>query len=444
MTESISCHKTKQRSWLSCRAVGFGVTLSFLLTVFVIFLTNLHLVVLRQNTTVLDILLSVLFMLFTAISLLSICLTVFVNPGKTHDWVAAPIVDSFVSDLLTEVIKLERGECFAEMDGGGLGITGLVGADSIDHSEGSRLNVVAYRPEEANESERVTRVPLLSDGHGKHDQLTCSALAGYVKEWELFNGEVLHLKGVFQAARDALAALNATEEFFTQEMHFLLDGVRRCRFCHLYKFDNIHHCSTCGMCIHCMDHHCPWIGQCVGSGNHKYFLIFVGYFIAAVVTAVVHALIDIKLGRLVLTGNGASLAFQSCIVLSCIVVLFLLPLLINDLCVVAKGESTLRKMQRNRSDLRNDVNRKEYVPLSGGGSVISGNGDSSGSTMDNLRQIFGEESIFPSWFIPTRPLRSPRDQQEAEFWKNVRCTVIQKLCVAASDEGARDGDTNET
>ena len=52
---------------------------------------------------------------------------------------------------------------------------------------------------------------------------------------------------------------------------------RECRYCEAYRPSRAHHCSFCDACIIKLDHHCPWTGQCIGIGNHKYFLLFVGY-----------------------------------------------------------------------------------------------------------------------------------------------------------------------
>lgn len=68
------------------------------------------------------------------------------------------------------------------------------------------------------------------------------------------------------------------------------DGSPRfCRRTRLYKPDRSHYCSQCRRVVLAQDHHCPWIGNCVGAGrppgpegaggtgNHKYFLLFLIY-----------------------------------------------------------------------------------------------------------------------------------------------------------------------
>mmetsp|Transcript_16357 Transcript_16357/g.25671 ORF Transcript_16357/g.25671 Transcript_16357/m.25671 type:complete len:346 (-) Transcript_16357:1207-2244(-) len=60
---------------------------------------------------------------------------------------------------------------------------------------------------------------------------------------------------------------------------------RVCLKCDTYKPPRTHHCSICQRCIVKMDHHCPWVNNCVGLGNHKFFLLFLGYVFTASVYA---------------------------------------------------------------------------------------------------------------------------------------------------------------
>jgi len=56
-----------------------------------------------------------------------------------------------------------------------------------------------------------------------------------------------------------------------------------CRRCKSFKPKRAHHCSICNRCVIKMDHHCPWVNNCIGIGNHKLFILFVGWIFATCV-----------------------------------------------------------------------------------------------------------------------------------------------------------------
>lgn len=59
--------------------------------------------------------------------------------------------------------------------------------------------------------------------------------------------------------------------------------LRFCKKCIEPKPSRAHHCSVCNACVLRMDHHCPWIHNCVGWGNHRYFILFLGWLSTACV-----------------------------------------------------------------------------------------------------------------------------------------------------------------
>ena len=56
-----------------------------------------------------------------------------------------------------------------------------------------------------------------------------------------------------------------------------------CEYCSQWKPPRTHHCRVCGICIHRMDHHCHWVNNCVAVKTHKYFILFLLYFVFAAI-----------------------------------------------------------------------------------------------------------------------------------------------------------------
>jgi palmitoyltransferase ZDHHC2/15/20 len=56
---------------------------------------------------------------------------------------------------------------------------------------------------------------------------------------------------------------------------------RNCRKCLIWKPDRTHHCRELGTCVLRLDHYCMFVNNSIGYSNHKYFLLFLFYAVAA-------------------------------------------------------------------------------------------------------------------------------------------------------------------
>jgi hypothetical protein len=54
-----------------------------------------------------------------------------------------------------------------------------------------------------------------------------------------------------------------------------------CNVCQRVMPPRTDHCQMCGVCNLRVDHHCVWVGNCIAIQNHKFFLLFLLYKVAA-------------------------------------------------------------------------------------------------------------------------------------------------------------------
>ena len=160
-----------------------------------------------------------------------------------------------------------------------------------------------------------------------------------------------------------------------------LAELKFCEHCSQWKPPRTHHCRVCGMCIHRvrtrqMDHHCQWVNNCVAIKTHKFFLLFLLYFVVAGIMgsgAMAYVATGYILGRkvhliyLLIDGIGA-----------------VLGTFFSMVCLVLLCEQLL-----NTS--RNQVQLEEW----------QGASPSSGPLLQNLEAVFGTNHW--AWMLPLKP-----------------------------------------
>lgn len=105
--------------------------------------------------------------------------------------------------------------------------------------------------------------PTLSLGSSFVFTLASSALFYYfIKTWRTDPGRV---RADRERKFNHILQLAEKEGFVVQVF---------CSTCLVRKPIRSKHCSVCNVCVAKFDHHCPWVGNCVGSGNHKYFVLY--------------------------------------------------------------------------------------------------------------------------------------------------------------------------
>ena len=85
-----------------------------------------------------------------------------------------------------------------------------------------------------------------------------------------------------------------------------------------------------------MDHHCPWVGKCIGLLNHKQFILFLAYTIAALQMGHLNLKADIIVHRY---ENLDDLYFDMLVAMALSFIAFCM--LLFHLCIVLMNFSTI-------------------------------------------------------------------------------------------------------
>ncbi|KAG5834946.1 palmitoyltransferase ZDHHC12-B-like isoform X1 [Anguilla rostrata] len=123
---------------------------------------------------------------------------------------------------------------------------------------------------------------------------------------------------------------------------------RRCSLCLLQQPMRAKHCQTCKHCVRRYDHHCPWIENCVGERNHRWFVLYLGVQLLALIWGLFIAWSGFSPAPtwdLWLRGNGLLLAAASIMGVVSVVVVLLLG---SHLYLISHNATTWEFMSRPR------------------------------------------------------------------------------------------------
>ncbi len=142
-------------------------------------------------------------------------------------------------------------------------------------------------------------------------------------------------------------------------LHEALLDTPRCVHCQARQPPRTKHCHDCGRCVRRMDHHCWWLGNCVGYNNHR---LFIGY-LAAQTTLLgwaawlaAAAFGSPSAARAAPVAGVSSGAAAVCVGFCAILGVLSLTLLVFQLMLVLRGETTWEHLRRER------INFAESLP----------------------------------------------------------------------------------
>mmetsp|Transcript_96281 Transcript_96281/g.277928 ORF Transcript_96281/g.277928 Transcript_96281/m.277928 type:complete len:248 (+) Transcript_96281:1-744(+) len=148
-----------------------------------------------------------------------------------------------------------------------------------------------------------------------------------------------------------------------------------------------------------MDHHCPWIDNCVGFGNHKFFLLLIGYSFLCCLIALATSCPELIycaafLAKLIMGAGSAEHSLVLCdiilfLVFGVLALLFatlLAPMVLTHFELASYNVTTIE----GHYEGRNMPNPFDH-----------------GDTTSNLSELFGAYSL--DWFLPVSPLHPLSD-----------------------------------
>eukprot|EP00004_Rigifila_ramosa_P003398 TRINITY_DN13658_c0_g1_i1.p1 TRINITY_DN13658_c0_g1~~TRINITY_DN13658_c0_g1_i1.p1 ORF type:complete len:575 (+),score=123.50 TRINITY_DN13658_c0_g1_i1:108-1727(+) len=123
------------------------------------------------------------------------------------------------------------------------------------------------------------------------------------------------------------------------------DAEAVCATCHIRRTFRSKHCVICNRCVSVFDHHCVWINNCVGRGNQRSFTLCLLFQLADILYGM--NLCIKKMSQEKQHSHGLSMPLllsTLCVLLACVVLLYLLP----QLRAMCRNMTTNEWLNRNK------------------------------------------------------------------------------------------------
>ena len=125
----------------------------------------------------------------------------------------------------------------------------------------------------------------------------------------------------------------------------------QCMHCLAHQVLRAKHCHDCGRCVRQLDHHCWWLGNCVGAGNHRLFIAYLmseTTLVGVVAVGAVRGVPDDAGAASVPIPAVSGPAAVACVGLCATIGLLSITLLLFQLALIARGETTWEHLRRER------------------------------------------------------------------------------------------------
>eukprot|EP00796_Vickermania_ingenoplastis_P004296 gene4296-3112_t len=204
-------------------------------------------------------------------------------------------------------------------------------------------------------------------------------------------------------ALNILKAMDEGGESKRRELSRLFHTVELCPFCQVYMLQGTLHCRFCDRCVPFMCHHCCSIGQCIGFGNHKFYILFLFYFLAAAALSVPTSIVVLWKGwNFFVEPMRQNIFYYYGFYFTTVFLIMFSIYFTRHVYVVGCGESLVRQMKRDdyraRAEQRRESHSAIFQRVGETEEIITKESFDWG----NVRRVFGDENSFIKYLLPAQ------------------------------------------